>query len=341
MWVFIIILILIAGIAAYPFIRDLVKRQKTPLASYTEALCLILDGKEDEAIEKLKQTVTMDSNNVDAYLRLAELFIKKGETARAAKIFERLALRRNMSKEEEKKVYSNLANYYIKTDRIQRAISLLEELVNLDRNNIPHYERLLELYSKSERWQECEELLKKLEKIQTNKEQLSNYYLEIGKKLSSKNPEQSAKYLKQALAFNRKSVAALLTLGDYYYNKQEVETAVKIWNEILEYFPAQNSLVRSRLERAYYDLGQYEKVINLYEQLLTKIPEDISLYFALARIHLKKDEIDNAIKIINRMPFDKRKDTLPQIALATLYLKLNDIDKTKSILENLFDNLIK
>ncbi|MEO0083460.1 MAG: tetratricopeptide repeat protein [candidate division WOR-3 bacterium] len=341
MWVFIIILLLIAVIAIYPFVRDYLRRQKLPIASYTEALSLILDGKENEAIEKLKQTVMADSNNVDAYLRLAELYTKKGETDRAAKIFERLAVRRNMSKEDEKKVYANLANYYIKTDRIQRAISLLEELVNLDRNNITYYERLLELYSKTERWQECEELLKKLEKIQTDKEQLSNYYLEIGKNLSLKNLEQSAKYFKQALALNRKSVPALIALGDYYYNKHDVEMAVKIWNEILEYSPNQNHLVRSRLERAYYDLGQYEKVIDLYEQLLKKIPEDLGLYFALAHIYVKKDEINQAIGVINRIPIDKRKDILPQIALATLYLKANDINKTKNILENLFDNVIK
>jgi len=113
MWALIIILLLVALIAIYPFIRDYVKRQKIPVASYTEALGLILDGKNAEAIEKLKETVNKDSNNIDAYLRLAELYTIKGDTERAAKIFERLTVRRNMSSKDEKKVYQNLADYYL------------------------------------------------------------------------------------------------------------------------------------------------------------------------------------------------------------------------------------
>ncbi len=341
MTVLILILILIAIIAVYPFVRDYVKRQRAPVATYTEALCLILDGKDDEAIMKLKQAVTVDSNNVDAYLRLAEIYTKKGDTERAAKIFERLTVRRNISVDDEKKVYKNLANYYLKTDRIQRAITIFEELINLDRNNISHYENLLILYSQTERWQDCDETLKKLEKVQTNKERLSDYFVEFGRKLLPKNPEEAAKYFKQGLGHNRKSMQALIALGDYYYNKKEVEMAIKIWNELLEYYPDYNYLVRNRIEAAYYDLGQYEEVVSLYERLLRKVPNDTGLYIALARIHAKKEEIDTAIKILTKMPVTKRKEILPQITLASLYLNKNDISKARQILDNLLENLKK
>lgn len=341
MWAFILILLLVALIAVYPFVRDYVKRQKAPVATYTEALCLILDGKDDEAIVKLKQAVTVDSNNVDAYLRLAEIYTKKGDTERAAKIFERLTVRRNISVDDEKKVYKNLANYYLKTDRIQRAITIFEELINLDRNNISHYENLLILYSQTERWQECDELLKKIEKIQNNKERLSGYYVEYGKKVQTKSPEDAAKYFKQALGHNRKSMQALIALGDYYYNKKEVNMAIKIWNELLEYYPDYNYLVRNRIEAAYYDLGQYEEVVNLYERLLKKVPNDTGLYIALAQIHAKKEEIDTAIKILTKMPVTKRKEILPQVTLASLYLNNDDVSKARQTLNNLLENLKK
>jgi lipopolysaccharide biosynthesis regulator YciM len=339
MTILILILILVAIIAIYPFIRDYVRRQKAPIATYTEGLCLLLDGKENEAIEKLKQAVAKDSNNVDAYLRLAELYSKKGETDRASKIFERLMLRRNLTSEQEKKVYQSLAGYYLKTDRLQRAITILEELVNLDANNAVHYESLLGLYCKTERWQDCEDLLKKLEKIQKDKEKLSEYYVEFGKKILARNPEESAKYFKQGLGFNRKSAEALIVLGDYYYNKREIDMAIKIWNELLEYYPNQSNLVRNRLEAAYYDLGQYEEIVNLYERLLKKAPDDIGLYFALAQIHAKKEEIDTAIKILNKIPVAKKKEALPQIALASLYLKHNDSNKARQVLDNLIEHL--
>jgi len=339
MWVLIIILILIALIAAYPFVRDYLKRKRAPSVPYTEGLSLILDGRDAEAIERLKEAVMIDSNNVDAYLRLADLYHKKGEQERAAKVFERLTVRRNMTSEEEKKVYKRLANYYAETDRIQRAITMLEELTNLDRNNIAHYENLLSLYIKTERWLDCDELLKKIEKNQSNKEKVAVYYTEIGTKILHKNPEDAAKYFKQALSYNRKSIGALVALGDYYYNKKETELAIKIWNELLEYYPQHNYLVRSRLEQAYYDLGQFEEVVNLYEKLLKKAPEDTGLYIALAQIYEKKEDISSAIKLLAKIPAGKKKETLPQIELAKLYLKQDDVNKAKQILEKTVEQL--
>jgi lipopolysaccharide assembly protein B len=335
----ILILIFVAIIAVYPVIRDYVKRKKAPIAAYTEGLSYLLDGKDEEAIASFKRTVVADSNNVDAYLRLAEIYTKKGDNERAAKIFERLTVRRNMMADDERKVYRNLANYYLRTDRIQRAITIFEELVNLERNNISNYENLLMLYSKTERWQDCDEILKKLEKLQNNKDKVSEYYVEYGKKLQVNNPDDAAKYFKQALAYNRKSITALITLGDYYYNKKETETAIKIWNELLEFFPERNGLVRNRLEIAYYDLGEYEEVVNLYEKLLKKVPEDIGLYFALSQIYAKKEDINIAIKILNKIPASKKKETLPQIALASFYLKQGEINKVKQVLDNLIESL--
>jgi len=339
MWILVIILILVALIAAYPFVRDYFKRKKAPAATYTEGLSLLLDGKDNEAIDKLKQAVHVDSNNVDAYLRLADLYIKKGDMTRASAIFERLTIRRNMTIEEEKKVYKNLAIYYIKTERTQRAITMYEELLNLDRNNISYYEDLLILYTKTERWRDCDDLLKKAEKIQNNKERVAEYYADFGKKLLVKNPEEAVKYFKQALSYNRKSVTALVQLGDYYYYKKEIELAIKIWNELLEYHPQHNYLVRSRLEQAYYDLGEYDEITSLYEKLLKKAPEDTGLYIALAQINEKKEEINTAIKILAKIPAAKRNEALPQIELAKLYLKQGDINKAKHTLETLVEQL--
>jgi lipopolysaccharide biosynthesis regulator YciM len=329
----------VALIAAYPFVRDYLKRKSAPAAAYTEGLTLILEGKDNEAIDKLRQAVHADSNNVDAYLRLADLYTKKGDTTKASAIFERLTVRRNVTVDEEKKVYLKLADYYIKTDRMQRAITLYEELLNLDRNNIVHYENLMSLYAKTERWSDCDVLLKKVEKIQTNKSKIAEYYAEYGKKLLAKSPEEAAKYFKQALSHNRKSVTALVQLGDYYYNKKETQLAIKIWNELLEYLPEHNYLVRGRLEQAYYDLGQYDEITNLYEKLLKKVPDDTGLYIALAQINEKKEELDSAIKVLSKIPLVKRVEPLPQIELAKLYLKHGDTNKAKQILETLVEKL--
>lgn len=339
MLILIIILILIAIIAAYPVIRDYLKSKRTVTISYTEGLAAILDGKNDEALELLKQSVTVDSNNVDAYLRLADLYHKKGDKERSAKIYERLAVRHNMSVAEEKKVYQCLGNYYFTEHRHQKAITMFEELINIDKNNIKNYETLLSLYYKTERWQDAEELLKKVEKVQPSKEQLALYYTEFGKQIFTRNPEQAIKHYKQALQYNHKSSDALVALAEYYYKKREIDLAIKIWNEFLEYYPQLNYQVRRQLEQAYYDLNQYEEVVNLYEKLLQKVPNDTGLYIVLAKINEKKEDINAAIRILNKIPQEQKKESQPQIELAKLYLKNNETKKAMQVLETLGEQL--
>ncbi|MCX7785953.1 MAG: tetratricopeptide repeat protein [candidate division WOR-3 bacterium] len=338
MTVLVLILILIAIIAVYPLVRDLVRRKKEPDSAYTEGLSLLLDGKKDEAMQCFKKVVATDSNNIDAYLRLAELYFQKGEIERAAKIYEALSLRRNVSAVDEKKIFKHLGEYYIKTDRLHKAITIFEELINLDRNNPEPYEKLLELYCKTERWQECKDLLKKLEKILPTKQKLAEYYAEYGNRILAKNPDEAHEFFKQALSFDNKSIPALVAMGDYYYHKGEIKDAIGYWKELLDYYPQNSHLVRQRLETAYYDLGQFEEIVNVYEKLLKKVPNDIELYLALARFYDKKEDIDSAIKILTQIPIDKKKEPEPQIYLASLYLKAGKENKAKQILDNLMES---
>lgn len=339
MLILIIILVLIAILAAFPVVRDYIKKKRTVTISYTEGLAAMLDGKPEQAEELLKQSVATDSNNVDAYLRLADLYFKKGDQERSAKIYERLAVRHNMTPDEEKKVYQNLGYYYLAVGRNQKAISMFEELVNIDKQNIKNFETLLALYYKTERWQDCEELLKRTEKIQPDKSKLAQYYVDLGRQVFPKNPDEAILHYKQALSFNRKSADGLIALAEYHYKKSEIDLAIKIWNEFLEYYPEKNHLVRRQLEQAYYDLNQYDEVVNLYEKLLKKVPNDTGLYVVLAQINEKKEDLNAAIRILNKMPLEAKKEALPQIVLAKLYLKNNEPKKAQQVMETLSEQL--
>jgi lipopolysaccharide biosynthesis regulator YciM len=338
MAILLIILILIALLAIYPVIRDYFQRKKILPVSYTEGLRAMLDGKIDEAIEYFKQSVQVDSNNIDAYLRLAFLYKKKGNTEMEEKIFERLALRRNMSPEDERKVYQELGKYYFETLRNQKAIAIYEELLNIDKNNITNYERLLTLYLRTKQWSVCEDLLKKLEKVCSNPEQIAQYYVTVAKTLFDEKPEDAAKYLKEALKHYRKNPEALVLLGKYYYQHQEIAEAIKIWNEFLSYYPERNSEIRKNLEEAYYDLNRYDEIIEVYQSLLRRSPDDISLYFALAKIYEKKEDILSAIKVLEEMPPKKLKEILPQVALARLYLLKGEPERARFYLDRVMDN---
>ncbi|MFB0509925.1 MAG: tetratricopeptide repeat protein, partial [bacterium] len=165
----VIILILILAIAIYPVVRDAIRRRRVILPAYTEGLALLLEGNKDGAIEKFKQAVQRDSNNIDAYLRLGDLYFEKGDIERAIQIHQGLTLRQTLDKKQEKKIYQSLGHSYLRLARFAKAISIFEELIEIDSKNLSNYETLLMLYEKTERWEEASALLKKLARMQRDK----------------------------------------------------------------------------------------------------------------------------------------------------------------------------
>ena len=339
MIVLIIILIIILLIALYPIVRDAVRRRQTVMPAYTEGLTLLLEGKKDAAIEKFKQAVIADTNNIDAYLRLGGLYWEKGEIERAIQIHESLTLRRTLDKSQEKSIFQTLGQDYLKSERWAKALLIFEELVRIDDKDLTNFEILLSLYQKTEHWEESDELLKKLVKLQKDKKQVSYYYAELGKALSIKNPAKANEYYKTALRYDRNCVPALLYQGNYFYAQGEINQAIENWKIILENNPKYHFLVRNQIETAYYDLGRYEEMVEVYDKLINKNPADPTLYTALARIYEKKEDIKSAIAVLARAPVTKSDAFLAQLNLIALHLKDGAVKKGEWVLNQLIEQL--
>jgi lipopolysaccharide biosynthesis regulator YciM len=339
MIILVIILFGILFIALYPVVRDAIRRRHVIMPAYTEGLAYLLEGKRNEAIEKFKQAVMRDSNNIDAYLRLGDLYFEKGEIERAIQIHEALSLRRTLDKNQGKKIYQSLGQDYLKSERLAKAVSIFEELIQIDDKDLKNYETLLMLYEKTDRWEESEKLLKRLTKVQKDKSRISYYYAELGKAISAKNPARGNEYYKVALRLDRNCVPALLYQGDYFYSHGEIKNAIDNWKTLLENSPQYNFLVRERIETAYYDLGKYEEVIDVYEKLINKIPGDPTLYTALARIYEKKEDTKSAISVLAKAPVSDSTGLLAQLNHIALQLKDGAVKKAEAILAQLIERV--
>jgi lipopolysaccharide biosynthesis regulator YciM len=339
MIILVIILIVILFIALYPALREVIRRRRIILPAYTEGLALLLEGNQSGAIDKFKQAIQRDSNNIDAYLRLSELYLTKGEIERTIQILEALALRRTLDKNQESKIFHSLGQVYLKTERWAKALTIFEELTKIDDKDLKNFEILLFLYERTERWEKCNELLKKLGKIQKDKKYLSFYYAELGKTISNKDPERALGYYRAALRFDRNSVPALIYLGEYYYAQGDINQAIENWRNVLQNNPQYYYLIRNRIEAAYYDLGKYEEMIEVYNKLTSKIPDDAMLYTALAQIYEKKEDVKSAIAILAKAPISDSKGFLAQLNLINLQIKDGAAKKAEWVLSQLIEQL--
>ena len=330
-WLIVVILAVLV-VALYPVVRDFLRKRRSAVPSYVEGLQAALDGRPADAIARLRETAATDTDNVDAYIRLGDLFMQQGETERAIKIHENLALRRNLDKRDERKVLQALVRDYMKTDRKVKAISILEELVHLDKADARSVEHLAELYIETGAWDKCEEQLKELARNQANRRRAARLYADYGRAYPQNNPGAALAAFETALKLDPGLIPARLYLGDHQLSQGDTNAAIRTWSDILELAPEKNGLVRDRLERAYFDAGKFEDITTLYEKLLRKVPGDVGLVVALAEIFQKKEDLPAAIRLLERFAGRQKSDVFSRVALAAMYLEQDEIARARSAL---------
>jgi len=337
-WLIIVVLAVLV-VALYPVVRDFIRQRRSTFPAYVEGLQLALDNRIPEAIARLKEAVRLDTNNVDAYIRLGDLFMQQGEIDRAIRIHENLALRRNLEPRDEKRIYQALVRDYLRTDRKVKATSILEELVHLDKADLSSREQLLKLYVETGSWEKCEALLKDITRTPQNRRQAARLYTEFGRAYGKVNAKVALGCFNTALRLDSSSVEARVYLGDHQLAEGDTEAAIRTWNELLNLAPEKNALVRERLERAYYEVGRYDDIIPLYEKLLRRMPDDAGLAVELAEIYAKKEDVESATRMLERLARTKAADPSAQVALASLYVDAGQPARARAVLADALNRL--
>lgn len=330
-WLVIVVLAVLA-VALYPVVRDFLRQRRQAVPDYVEGLRLMIDGRIDEAIARLKDAVNSDTDNVDAYIRLGDLFMQKGDVERALRIHENLALRRNLAPADERRVYQTLVRDYTRTDRKVKAIAILEELVHMDKQDMASRERLLELYVETGAWEKAEGLLREIGRNPAQRQTAARLYTLFGRARAKLEPDQARVWLEEAIKLDPRHLEARVALGDLQLAQGDSEGAIRTWGEVVSIAPEQNRLVRDRLERAYYEAGRFEDVARLYEQLLRRVPDDAGLAVALAEIYQKKEDLPAALRLLERSGGAQDANVLARLALAALYIDKGDVARARRIL---------
>jgi lipopolysaccharide biosynthesis regulator YciM len=113
-------------------------------------------------MHKLRETVSADSSNVDAYLRLGTLFAETNDLAKAIKIHRLLTFRADLTGAQKVEVYRALADDYLKTADNARALEAIEHILSLTKKDRWALEKKMELLVAQQDWEGAFETAERL-----------------------------------------------------------------------------------------------------------------------------------------------------------------------------------
>lgn len=320
-WLTVFFLALVGYVIYFLYHRASGKTQQEKKA-YLLALKYIAENDTRRAIEKLKETVRTDTNNIDAYIKLGDILRREGLVNNAVRIHKDLTLRGNVDSEDKGKIWFSLGLDYLAAEKYDKAETCFLELKNKKEYVKRIAPFLIRIYEKTESYQKAFNLLKESENIvaENRHHKMAIYKIFEGQKSTAEKDHKKARILfKEALKYDPACIFAHLYLGDSYIEEQRPDDALEVWKNFCKKYPQKSYVMFSRLEKAWYDKGQFNKIEELYDSILKEDPDNVQATLALSRFLRKKGEFDTALSLVNQRLVNNGDQDLLMAELARIY----------------------
>ncbi|MFH1288310.1 MAG: tetratricopeptide repeat protein [bacterium] len=322
------------------------KTKKEANEYYIKALNLIIEQNFNAALVALKQAVILDTDNIEAYLKLGDIYGKKGNYEKAIKIHEGITLRQTISRDMLIKTYFCLLNDYIMAnnkdwDKINNIIDKLMGFVFKELGLNISFKNILKRLDK---WEEVYEVQKRILKLQNSqdKKELAAIISYIGDNyIKKQNLKEAMKNYKEAIDLYDECVNARIGLGNIYYSEGKIPKAIEEWQTVINLDPRSLSKIDKKLEDAYFEEQEFEKMIAFYEEMLSKYPNVPEINFALGEIYEKMGQKDRAINLYLEVVRNKSNLGQAYKNLYLLYLKNGKKEEALAIFNKIDEIFIK
>ncbi len=338
-----IAIVVAAGGIYYYYFRRQLRDNVSPDGNYVEALRALLDGNQTLAFLKLKETVTHDSNNIDAYLRLAAILRQRGMHAKALQLSMDLSIRQNISAADRVRVLYNLAEDHVIAGKMEAAESIYKQLLLMSGQKPTATQKLVELYERMGRWNEAFKAAQNYLDLTDNRDKssLCKYKMRIADELVASGEYHKARTeFKEALKLNKECAEAVVGLGDAYDKEGRTEDAVKAWRKIIDVAPEKAELVFERLRKALFDLGQFGEIEELYAKVLERDNDNVAALTGLANLSEKKGDPAQAEDTYHRI-LEIKPDYAPAIVgLLKLYREGKRFGEAAQVIDKTVDSIL-
>ncbi len=334
---FFILLLAIAVILGAYYVYSYIRSEQGGVdqRDFIEGLCALLDGDDRRAFHKFRDVVSDDSSNVEAYLRIGEIFCRNGKPERALQIHQDLSVRHDLSDRQKLTVYRAITKDYLSLDDCSAAQRALDRYNAVSGGDSWGLATLLTLQEKSGQWKEAAETQEKLLKLngEMSRRPMARFKVKFGDSLISQGQFHQARLAyKEAIALDEKCAEAYLAIGDSYISENRTEDAIGIWKRLVSNAPESAGRALDRLEKALFEVGKFGEIEDICRMVIRLDPDSLVARLKLAEYFAKKADFQSAEEQLLHALDNNPESYLPALDLARLYLKSKKEDKIHNLI---------
>ncbi|AGO15947.1 lipopolysaccharide assembly protein LapB [Glaesserella parasuis] len=270
---------------------------------YVTGLNFLLSNQQEKAVDLfLSMLQKQESENqistesqFEAEITLGNLFRSRGEVDRALRIHQGIENSLHYSFEQKLLAKQQLAKDFMAAGFYDRAENYYITLLDEPEFAVNSLSQLAVIYHKTREWKKAINVAEKRLRIEPEMDKipLSHYYCEYAQAVRSDDEKAFLTALQKALSYVPHCARASILLGDFFFEKQEMRTALRYFEAVLEQEPNYISEVLHKIKQCYIALNEQ----NNFELFLIKanqIKHNSSVDLALAEFIEQKDGVEAA-----------------------------------------------
>lgn len=267
--------------------------------AFMRGLTHLMADHTDQAIEEFTRAVTLNSDTVETYVVLGNLFRQKGEIERAVRIRQSIIARPQLDPSVRLQALYDLGLDYRKGGLYNRATEAFQEVLAMDASHEDSLRQLVSLYEEIRDWENAFDTLKRLDKLTRSDSRriLAHYKTERGKELMSAGQlEKAEDSLNQAISTDKGCLDAYLHLGDLELVRDRQRKALNIWRKAVKLAPEYAHLVIRRVAEAEDAIG--EKTVAAFLGEINTADAEVTTLLSLAEYYHAHGQDDQAQTIM-------------------------------------------
>lgn len=305
--------VVLLGVAIIYYVsRNTQRHHHDAAAHYSAGLSYLLSGEARQALQKFRDAVRLDTNLLDAYLKIGDILREHGNLEKAIKIHRDLTVRYSLTNTQRIDVLRSLVKDYQVSGQYDQALAVIQQILSLNHNDLRARQMELALHERRRDWDKAIAAFEKLNRIRGELQngRVALYRVQKGLQLTQTGREKDARAsFREALKIDPQCTPAYLYLTDSYLREERLDDAFETLQKFLKQVPQHAPLAFERLKEILFHIGEFGKIESIYNHFIEEHPDQKEAYLALAEIHEKKGELNRAIQlcqtVLENDPHDK------------------------------------